>query len=111
MLNHYLKSRFALRHKPNYAEGVLPAGGKRTIAMDLEMIVPVAFDWDRDGDGLLDLLVNSRKVNFLRNTGTNKHAVFRDMGEADDLTPAGHSTSPAIVDWDKNVIPAKAGIQ
>lgn len=60
-------------------------------------------DWDRDG--LLDLLVNSRNVNFLRNTGTNKQVVFRDMGEVDDIDLAGHSTSPTVVDWDKNGIP------
>ena len=37
--------------------------------MDLEMIVPVAFDWDRDGD--LDLIVGDEdgRVALVENTG------------------------------------------
>jgi len=61
-------------------------------------------DWD--GDGRLDLLVNSQNVNFMRNVSTNESKfVFRDMGKVDDRVLAGHTTSPAVVDWDKNGIP------
>ena len=45
-----------------------PAG--EPVAMDLEMIVPVAVDWDRDGD--LDLIVGDEdgRVALVENTGT-----------------------------------------
>ncbi|NIA30504.1 MAG: VCBS repeat-containing protein [Actinobacteria bacterium] len=61
-------------------------------------------DWD--GDGRIDLLVNSVNVNFLRNVSANdSEFVFQDMGKLGDLVLAGHTTSPTIVDWDKNGIP------
>ena len=61
-------------------------------------------DWDLDGK--LDLLVNSENVNFLRNIGSENGKVqFKDMGMLSEQILAGHSTSPAIVDWDKNGIP------
>ncbi|MGN6546433.1 MAG: FG-GAP repeat domain-containing protein [Aureliella sp.] len=44
------------RTRPEYAAGAkLNAANGQPLAMDLEMIVPVAFDWDRDGDA--DLIV------------------------------------------------------
>ena len=61
-------------------------------------------DWDRDGKP--DILVNSVNVNFLKNKGTkNGLTVLEDMGPLSDKILAGHSTSPTIVDWDKNGIP------
>ena len=61
-------------------------------------------DWDIDGK--LDLLVNSVNLNFMRNVSNKKgEFVFRDMGEITDYVLAGHTTSPTIVDWDKNKIP------
>jgi hypothetical protein len=61
-------------------------------------------DWDLDGR--LDLLVNSQNINFLRNISTdqNKH-LFRDMGMVDNRILAGHTTSPTVVDWNKDGIP------
>jgi hypothetical protein len=59
-------------------------------------------DWDNDG--VLDLLVNSINVNFLRGLGKNADGqwVFKDMGA---LNPgqilAGHSTAPTVVHWGK----------
>jgi hypothetical protein len=59
-------------------------------------------DWDHDG--VLDLLVNSINVNFLRGLGKNADGqwVFKDMGA---LNPgqilAGHSTAPTVVHWGK----------
>ncbi len=62
-------------------------------------------DWDQDGQP--DLLINSRpNVNFmpgsLREKGTY---YFDDKGAVDSTIIAGHTTSPTVVDWDKNGIP------
>jgi hypothetical protein len=61
-------------------------------------------DWDLDGR--LDLLTNSRNINFLRNISKdrNRH-LFRDRGTVDNRILAGHTTSPTVVDWDKDDIP------
>jgi hypothetical protein len=60
-------------------------------------------DWDLDGR--LDLMVNSRNVNFLRNVSENKDAhVFSDQGMVSDQILAGHTTSPTVVDWNKDGI-------
>ncbi|MCK3682815.1 VCBS repeat-containing protein [Maribellus sp. YY47] len=61
-------------------------------------------DWDRDGKP--DILVNTVNVNFLRNKGEkNGLTVLEDMGPLSKTRLAGHSTSPTIVDWDKNGVP------
>ncbi len=61
-------------------------------------------DWDRDG--LPDILVNSLNVTLLKNKGVkNGLTVLEDMGPLTDDRLAGHTTSPTIVDWDKNGIP------
>ncbi|NLS93353.1 MAG: VCBS repeat-containing protein [Planctomycetaceae bacterium] len=61
---------------------------------------------DYDGDGRRDLLANSRSINFFRNVSTdeNRH-VFKDMGPMDAAVLAGHTTSPTVVDWDRDGIP------
>jgi len=61
-------------------------------------------DWDLDGR--LDLLVNSRNISFLRNISTdrNRH-LFSDQGTVDSRILAGHTTSPTLVDWNKDGIP------
>ena len=61
-------------------------------------------DWDRDGR--TDLLVNSRNINFLRNVSKGESkTIFEDTGPVDTRRLAGHTTSPAVVDWDDNGIP------
>lgn len=62
-------------------------------------------DWDQDGR--VDLIVNSVNVNFFRNTGTdrNGHVILEDQGALTQHELAGHTTSPTVVDWDKNGIP------
>ncbi|NQT01919.1 MAG: VCBS repeat-containing protein [Planctomycetes bacterium] len=61
-------------------------------------------DWDLDGR--LDILVNSQNINFLRNISTNQNKhLFRDQGTVDSRILAGHTTSPTVVDWDKDDIP------
>ncbi|MEO8494714.1 MAG: VCBS repeat-containing protein, partial [Planctomycetota bacterium] len=58
-------------------------------------------DWD--GDGRLDLLVNSTSINLLRNVSTKETPwTFRDEGPVDETRLAGHTTSPTIVDWDRD---------
>jgi hypothetical protein len=61
-------------------------------------------DWDNDGK--LDLLANSKNITFLRNiSGEPGQYIFDDTGMVDQRILAGHSTSPTVVDWDKNRIP------
>jgi hypothetical protein len=60
-------------------------------------------DWDLDGR--LDLMANSKNTNFLRNVSTdNNEHVFCDQGMVSDQILAGHTTSPTIVDWNKDGI-------
>lgn len=61
-------------------------------------------DWDLDGR--LDLLVNSQNINFLRNVSEDNSAhVFSDRGMVAEDVLAGHTTSPTVVDWNKDDIP------
>ncbi len=59
-------------------------------------------DWD--GDGRKDLLINSKNVNFYRNVETrgDGRVVFQDTGQVHAHALAGHTTSPTVVDWDKD---------
>jgi len=61
-------------------------------------------DWDTDGD--LDLLVNSENISLLENVGEEGGKVkFTNRGNVADKKLAGHTTSPTIVDWNKNGTP------
>lgn len=61
-------------------------------------------DWDLDGQ--LDLMVNSQNINFLRNISADNNAhVFSDQGMVSERILAGHTTSPTIVDFNKDGIP------
>ena len=61
-------------------------------------------DWDLDGR--LDIMVNSRNINFLRNiSADNNGHVFSDQGTVAGRVLAGHTTSPTIVDFNKNSVP------
>ena len=56
-------------------------------------------DWD--GDGQLDLLVNSSSVDWMRNLGVRQgKTLFADQGPLTVTKLAGHTTSPTTVDWD-----------
>ena len=53
-----------------------------------------------------DYLINSKNIDFMRNVGTQEQPyMFRNMGQVDPHQLAGHTTCPAIVDWDHNGIP------
>ena len=55
-------------------------------------------DWD--GDGTLDLVVNSKNVNFLRGTGRDDQGrwTFRDEGPVTPFVIGGHATKPTMID-------------
>ena len=93
------------RTQPKYAKGRRLMHGDRPLTMDLEMIVPVAFDWDRDGD--FDWIVGDEdgRVAFIENTG---HLVDRlpqfeppryFQQEADEVQ-SGALATPVGFDWD-----------
>jgi hypothetical protein len=65
--------------------------GRRTFCM---------IDWD--GDGKLDLMVDSKNVNFFRNVSdVPGQFIFEDEGPFAKKILAGHATCPTVVHWDK----------
>jgi hypothetical protein len=61
-------------------------------------------DWD--GDGLLDFLFNGVNADFYRNIGSeNGQVLLKNEGPLDGRKISGHTSSPTVVDWDKNGIP------
>ena len=94
------------RTAPSYAAGTrLKTADGAALAMDLEMITPVALDWDKDGDP--DLIVGDEdgRVAFIENTGRleGRAPVFAPpvyfRQEADTLK-CGALATPVGVDWD-----------
>lgn len=95
------------RTEPKYAKGKrLKTDDGKTLAMDLEMIVPVGFDWDKDGD--IDLIVGDEdgRVAFIENTGTlsdSRMPVFKKpvyFQQVADTLKCGALATPVGVDWD-----------
>ncbi len=95
------------RQKPVYASGRrLRAPDGSPLVMDLQMIVPIALDWDRDGD--VDLIVGDEdgRVALVENTGTltaDRMPQFLPpryfQQEASDLK-CGALATPVAFDWD-----------
>ena len=95
------------RAAPKYAAGrrlIAPDG--KPLAMDLEMITPVAVDWDKDGDE--DLIVGDEdgRVAFIENTGKLRADHMPQFlppkyfqQEADDVK-CGALATPVGFDWD-----------
>lgn len=74
-----------------------PAGGSGR--RKLEVV-----DWD--GDGRLDILFNGENADFYRNVlEKNGKILLKNMGSLDSRKISGHTSSPTLVDWDKNGIP------
>ncbi len=95
------------RSQPRYAAGRRPTTPDGApVAMDLEMIVPIAFDWDRDGD--FDLIVGDEdgRVALVENTGklandrTPRFLPPRYFSQQADLLKCGALATPVGVDWD-----------
>ncbi len=95
------------RRDPVYAAGrKLQTPDGSPLVMDLQMIVPIAFDWDRDGDP--DLIVGDEdgRVALIENTGRltpDRMPQFLPpryfQQEATDLK-CGALATPAAFDWD-----------
>lgn len=95
------------RSKPQYKEGIFLKNEAGLIKMDLEMIIPVAVDWDKDGH--VDLVVGDEdgRVALIRNTGSLKDKVpqfdspkyFRQQS---DNLKFGALATPVSVDWDND---------
>ena len=81
-------------------------GSPRPLTMDLEMITPVAIDWDRDGD--VDLVVGDEdgRVALVENTGgftaqrTPQFLAPRYFKQEADDVKCGALATPVGVDWD-----------
>jgi FG-GAP-like repeat len=93
------------RTKPRYAAGRRLVRNGKPVRMDLQMIAPVAFDWDKDGD--MDLIVGDEdgRVALIENTGKleNGMPVFLPpryfQQQAQDLK-FGALATPTAIDWD-----------
>jgi len=93
------------RKSPRYAAGKKLMLGNELLTMDLQMILPVAFDWDRDGD--MDLICGDEdgRVAFIEHTGKiedgvptfGKPVYFRQKA---DNVKFGALATPFGVDWD-----------
>lgn len=95
------------RREPRYATGRRLSGDDgQPLVMDLQMIVPVAFDWDRDGD--LDLIVGDEdgRVALVENLGslasdrTPRFAAPRYFQQEAEHLKCGALATPFAVDWD-----------
>jgi hypothetical protein len=61
-------------------------------------------DWD--GDGQLDILLNSSSANLLRQVGARDGQwFFEDLGALVQQNIEGHDVSPTVVDWNGDGIP------
>jgi hypothetical protein len=95
------------RTEPQYAEGKFLTHGGEVIRMDLEMIVPVAFDWDLDGD--MDLIVGDEdgRVALIEKVEGKEEGVPAFLPpkyfqqEAHEVK-VGALVTPVGVDWDSD---------
>ncbi len=95
------------RTRPEYAAGRdVPATGGGRLRMELQMIVPVAFDWN--GDGHVDLIVGDEdgRVAYVRHTGrldASRTPIFdapKYFAQEADALKSGALATPVTVDWD-----------
>jgi hypothetical protein len=95
------------RTEPVYATGRrLTNGDGSPLTMDLQMIVPIAIDWDRDGD--IDLIVGDEdgRVALIENSGklnpdrTPQFLPPRYFQQEADTLKSGALATPVAYDWD-----------
>ena len=93
------------REKPVFAEGRFLENTEGLIQMDLEMMMPVALDWN--GDKTIDLIVGDEdgRIVFIENTGTinERMPVFKSpvyFKQEADWVKFGALVTPYSVDWD-----------
>ncbi len=61
-------------------------------------------DWD--GDGKMDLMLDSTNVDFWRNVSEEKGEwKFKNLGPIAEQNLLGHTTDPTVVDWNKDGVP------
>ncbi|PCE62778.1 FG-GAP repeat domain-containing protein [Sediminicola luteus] len=95
------------RENPKFAPQRFLENESGILKMDLEMILPTAIDWDRDGD--IDLVVGDEdgRVAWVENTGkvTDHMPVFKApryfKQRAQDVK-FGALATPVAVDWDQD---------
>ncbi len=81
------------------SKGIAGKSGRRKLCI---------VDWD--GDGKLDILLNSSNANFLRQVDARGGKwFFKDMGALVQQNIEGHDVSPAVVDWNGDGIPDFVG--
>lgn len=98
------------RTRPKYAEGkrVHEAGVDRELSMDLQMIVPVAIDWNKDG--WCDLIVGDEdgRVAWVQNTGkldSRNVPLFESpkyFQQQAETLKCGALATPFPYDWDSD---------
>jgi len=95
------------RTKPRYAAGKKLMLGNDLLTLDLQMILPVAFDWDLDGD--MDLICGDEdgRVAFIEHTGEIEAGipVFKSpvyFRQKADNVKFGALATPFGVDWDSD---------
>lgn len=93
------------RENPVFSEGRFLQNENGIIKMDLEMIIPTAVDWNKDGD--VDLIVGDEdgRVAYIENTGKtiNGMPVFNDpfyFQQKSEHVKFGALITPYSVDWD-----------
>lgn len=93
------------RTQPQYVAGRFLAHGGKPLTMDLCMIVPVAIDWDRDGD--VDLVVGEEdgRVALIENTGEVVDGLPQFLPQQQFVQEAqevkfGALVTPCSIDWD-----------
>ena len=90
---------------PEYAFGQVLQHEGEPLRMELEMIVPSAIDWDKDGD--VDLIVGDEdgRVAFVENTGKFADALPQFLPpkyfqQEADRVKCGALATPVAPDWD-----------